>query len=245
MQHRNGPSESVSEVEFLQAHLPLVRSVVERMKASIPTHVETDDLLSVGVVGLISAARAYRPTHGSTFATYATLRIRGAILDELRRMDWMPRRARTKAKALREVIGQLEQTLGRPASEFEVADALGLSAEAYNDLLEEVRPITCIDIDSSVDDASGEEKSLHEVIPDHSQEIARVNLEKKELVEALMARIQTLPEVPRKVLTLYYVEELRLAEIAQVFGLTESRICQIHSQAILSLRSYMKSELNR
>jgi RNA polymerase sigma factor for flagellar operon FliA len=242
--YRNGPTAASSEDEFLKAHLPLVNRVIERMKASLPSHVDAEDLKSVGVIGLVHAARGYRTDQGSSFSSYATLRIRGAVLDELRRMDWMPRRARAKAKDLKEKISQLEQRLGRLATDHEVAEAMSLSMEEYSELLDEVRPITCLELDglASEDD---DETTLHELIADESQTTAPDVLEQKELLALMAARIQQLPDMQKKVLALYYYEEMRLAEIARVFGVTESRICQIHTQAVLALRTYLKSAQER
>jgi len=238
--YHHGPYANGSEDEFLKAHLPLVCRVIDRMKASLPPHVDAEDLRSVGVIGLVHAARNYRADQGASFNTYATLRIRGAVLDELRRMDWMPRRSRTKAKILKETVSQLEQRLARVATESEVAEAMSLSMEEYSDLLDEVRPITCLELDGLLSEED-DETTLHDIIADESQTPARVQVEHKELLALMAARIQRLPEMQKKVLALYYFEEMRLAEIAQVFGVTESRICQIHTQAIVGLRTYLKT----
>lgn len=242
--YRNGPTAAASEDEFLKAHLPLVNRVIERMKASLPPQVDAEDLKSVGVIGLVNAARSYRADQGTTFSTYATLRIRGAVLDELRRMDWMPRRCRAKAKELKETVNQLEQRLGRIAMDSEVAEAMSMTMEEYTDLLDEVRPITCLELDglASEDD---DDTTMHEMIADENVTIAPDAMEQKELLGLMAARIQQLPDMQKKVLALYYFEEMRLAEIAAVFGVTESRICQIHTQAIVGLRTYLKAAQER
>lgn len=242
--YRNGPTEDVAEDDFLKAHLPLVKRIIERMKVSLPSHVDADDLGSVGVIGLVQASRSYRPDQGASFTTYATMRIRGAVLDELRRMDWMPRRARGKAKELEATVKRLEQQLGRIATEREVAQAMSLSSEEYADLLETVRPITCLELDGFASDED-DETTLHDLIADDSQTPAAAQLEHKELLALMAARIQQLPDMQKKVLALYYYEEMRLAEIAQIFGVTESRICQIHAQAVVGLRTYLKSAQER
>ncbi len=242
--YRQGPTAAVSEDEFLQAHLPLVKRVIERMKASLPAHVDADDLGSVGVIGLVQASRSYRADQGSSFSTYATLRIRGAVLDELRRMDWMPRRARAKAKELKETVNQLEQRLGRIATESEIAEAMELSAEEYAELLDDVRPITCLELDGLASEED-DETTMHELIADESQTAAVTQIEHKELLALMAARIEQLPDMQKKVLALYYHEEMRLGEIAQIFGVTESRICQIHTQAVVGLRTYLKSAQDR
>lgn len=230
---------SHSEEDTLKSHMPLVRSVVDRMRASLPTHIDVQDLYSVGLLGLINALRRFDPTHGIPFASYATMRIRGAVLDELRRMDWMSRSLRVKAKKLTDVISAFEQKVGRPATEVEISEELGISPEEYTTLLDEVRPISYVELDSlSGDD---EDSNLHDVVADENQPTASDVAMKQELIRLVSERIEKLPEMQRKILALYYHENLRLAEIAQVFGLTESRICQIHTQAVLSLKSYIRS----
>ena len=234
---------SHSEEDTLKSHMPLVRSVVDRIRASLPPHIDIEDLYSVGLLGLINALRRFDPSHGITFASYATLRIRGSVLDELRRMDWTSRSLRVKAKKLTDVITAFEQKVGRPATEAEIADELGISPEEYTSLLDEVRPISYVELDSlSGDD---DDSSLHDVIADESQPIASDVAMKQELIRLVSERIEKLPEIQRKILAMYYHENLRLAEIAQVFGLTESRICQIHTQAVLSLKSYIRSAAAR
>ncbi len=233
------------EKELIERYLPLVRNVVDRIKINLPSHIDADDLYSVGITGLIAAVRKYDPEQGNTFAGYAATRIRGAILDELRRMDWCPRRARARARKVKEAINALEQRLGRAATEAEICKDLGLSAKDYAKWLEESRPVTFIAIDqlSAGEDSDG--VSLHELLPDENDETGREKVEKQELLQLLAQRIGELPDIPRKILAMYYFENMRLAEIAAVFGLTESRICQIHSQTILGLRGYLGRARNR
>ena len=242
--YRSTSESLISEDAMVKANLPLVRAVVERIKATLPSHIEADDLYSVGLAGLVHAVRKFNPLHGTTFAGFATTRIRGAVLDELRRMDWMSRSGRNKAKQLTETIAQLEQRLGRPALEDEVAAELEMTPADYASLLEEVKPVCHLELDETI--AEGEDAStLHDVIADSSQTTASEQLQKKELIGLVVARLERLPEMQRKVLAMYYFENLRLAEIAQAFGVTESRICQIHSQAVLSLRTYTKAAMSR
>jgi RNA polymerase sigma factor for flagellar operon FliA len=153
--------ETLSEQENLKNHMPLVRSVVDRMRASLPPTVDADDLYSVGLLGLIQAVRRFDPTLGVTFASYATMRIRGAVLDELRRVDWMSRSLRVKAKKVTDVIASIEQKAGRPATEAEVAEELGISSEEYSALLDELRPLSYVELDA----VAGEEddSNMHDV----------------------------------------------------------------------------------
>jgi RNA polymerase sigma factor for flagellar operon FliA len=234
---------SQSEEETLKNHLPLVRSVVDRMRASLPPHIDVEDLYSVGLLGLIQAQRRFDPTHGVTFASYATMRIRGAVLDELRRVDWMSRSLRVKAKKLTDVITAYEQKVGRPATESEIADELGISTEDYATLLDEVRPLSYVELDAVNGDE--DESNLHDVIADERQPNASEIAMKRELVKLVTDRIEKLPEMQKKILAMYYFENLRLAEIATVFGVTESRICQIHTQAVLSLKTYIRAAAAR
>jgi RNA polymerase sigma factor for flagellar operon FliA len=232
-----------SEEETLKNHMPLVRSVVDRMRASLPAHLDVDDLYSVGLLGLIQAQRRFDPTHGVTFAAYAAMRVRGAVLDELRRVDWMSRTLRVKAKKLTDVISAFEQKVGRPATEAEIADELGISSEEYSILLDEVRPLSYVELDALAGD--DEDSSLHEVIADENQPNARDIALKQELIKLVVERLQMLPDMQRKILAMYYFENLRLAEIAKVFSVTESRICQIHTQAVLGLKAYIRKAMER
>ncbi len=240
-----GTSGPFDEKELIERYLPLVRNVVDRIKLNLPAHVDADDLYSVGATGLMAAVRKYDPEQNSTFAGYASMRIRGAVLDELRRLDWCPRRARAKAKKIKEAINEMEQKLGRPATEEEVRNNLGLSVKDYAKWMEEAKPVCFIAIDQTSDGESGSGASLHEMIADTSEVPVRERMEQEELMQLVARRIETLPEIPRKILAMYYHENMRLAEIAVVFGLTESRICQIHSQTVLSLRACIQRERDR
>jgi RNA polymerase sigma factor for flagellar operon FliA len=222
---------------LLENHLPLVRSIVERMRRKLPSKIESDELYSIGVTGLVAAARNYRPARESSFASYATTRIRGAILDELRRMDWMSRATRSKAKRLGSAISKLEQEQGGSVSQNSLCAEMQMTEDELADLMEEVRPVKFISLDGV------EEQSLHEIIPDDSCIAPLDALERKEVLSLLAQRMEQLPAVPKKVLAMYYYEEMRLSEIAACFGLTESRICQIHTQAVGQLRNYLSGLL--
>ena len=240
-----GTSGSLDEKDLIERFLPLVRNVVDRIKLNLPPHVDADDLYSVGVTGLIAAVKKYDPAQGHTFAAYATTRIRGSILDELRRMDWCPRRARAKARKLKEAIIEVEQRLGRAATEEEVRTHLGLSAKEYAKWMEEAKPVCFVNIDATTDHEDSDGASLHELIADESDVSVRDRMEKDELMKLVAQRIEELPDIPKKILSMYYFENMRLAEIATVFSLTESRICQIHAQTVLGLRAYIQRVRNR
>lgn len=238
--YQGAESSSLDEKALTERYLPLVRSVVDRIRMNLPPHIEAADLYSVGILGLIAAVKNYDPKQNNTFAAYASRRIRGSVLDELRRLDWRPRRARAKARRIKEVIAEIEQKHGRPATDEEVRKALGISAKEYAKWLEESKPACFLALDQSPDDEGGERSSLHEIIADDNDVLARDEMERKELQELVAQRIRQLPDIPRKILAMYYHENMRLAEIAAIFNLTESRICQIHAQTILSLRGYIQ-----
>jgi len=225
--------------QLVEEYLPLVKSVLGKMRMNIPSHVDFDDLHSVGVTGLMAAIHKYDPSKGKTFVHYSLIRIRGAILDELRRMDWMPRANRSDAKKLQQVVRDLEVKLNRPATEEDICKELGLDSGEYAKLMDRIRPVTMVPLDKSPNLDEPEGSSMHEAIADDTEMNAREEAERNEMIEMMRERITKLPEMPRKILAMYYFEDMRLAEIAEVFGLTESRICQIHSQAVISLRAYL------
>lgn len=229
---------SPAEDDLVRQHLALVKTIVGRIALTLPPHVEAEDLNSAGMIGLLNAVRQYDSQGGSTFESYASVRIRGAILDELRRLDWVPRSIHQKARKVREAIGKLEQDKGELPAPEEVARYLGISVADYEQLLEEIKPATFVCLDAAHD--GGEDGTRYEAVPDPSQADPGEAAARNELSALVLQRLQQLPEIQRKVLALYYFEDLRLREIAQVFGLTESRICQIHAQAILAIKSYVR-----
>jgi RNA polymerase sigma factor FliA len=227
---------------LVEGYLPLVRTVVGRVAMTLPSHVCAEDLYSAGLVGLLQAVRSFSPKGGASFETFARFRIRGAVLDELRRLDWVPRLVHDKARKIQNAISELEQRLDQPPSEEQVAAALGISLGEYQDWLQEVRPVAfvCLDAASRADSPDG--VAQHDSIPDDSQESPFDWAARSELKDLIAQRIRQLPPMQQKVLALYYYEDLRLREIAEVFGLTESRISQIHSQAILAIRSHIERQ---
>jgi RNA polymerase sigma factor for flagellar operon FliA len=230
---------TAKEAELIEQYLPFVKNVVGRLALTLPSHVDLDDLYSAGLVGLLNAVRNYDPTAGSSFESYARVRIRGAIFDELRRLDWVPRSVHDKARKVQAVIQQIEQTKGQPPTDGEIAHALGLSMDEYDDLMNQIRPATFVCLDAVSGNEDGGETAHHETISDEAMPDPVDSTVRNEMARLIEKRLSTLPEMQRKVLALYYFEDMRLREIAEVFGLTESRICQIHSQAILALRGYL------
>ncbi|MCX6640526.1 MAG: FliA/WhiG family RNA polymerase sigma factor [bacterium] len=226
---------------LLLNYLPLVKVVAGRMKQTLPQAVQLADLEGAGVRGLIQSVEGFDPERGVKFESYASNRIRGSILDSLREYDWLPRSLRTKSKTLEKALQICEARLGGIPEDGDVAAELGMSLDEYHSLLEEVGSIQLISLDSEpagVDNIG----SFHDVIPDTSIEDPLQGLEDKELRQQVVAWLQELPEHMRRVMVLYYYEELTLKEIGAVLNLSESRICQIHSAAIHSLRTRFQEE---
>jgi RNA polymerase sigma factor for flagellar operon FliA len=239
----SGSEEDTAFQELLENHLSLVRSIVERMKRKLPSNVETEDLYSIGVTGLVAAARNYRRSQGRTFAAYAAIRISGAILDELRRTDWLSRASRSKAKRLSSAMAKLEQEQGGSVSQDSLCAEMQMTEEELIDLMKEVRRVTFISLDGTREESDLEIQSMHEIIPDDSCNPPLEVLARKEVLLLLAQRMAELPDMPKKVLAMYYYENMRISEIATCFRLTESRICQIHTQTIGLLRNYLVKQL--
>ena len=237
--HQPSSTEGDTENALVQQYLPLVRSVLGRLAMTLPEHVDQSDLNSAGLVGLLQALRNFDPSCGTSFESYARVRVRGAMIDELRRMDWVPRGVHEKSRKLQETMTRLEQELGSVPNEAQVARALNISIEEYDELLAEIRPATFICLDAVTCSENGEAGSVSEVVPGPEEEGPLEQTSQHELKEIILNRLKELPEKQRKVLALYYGEDLNLREIAEAMGVTESRICQIHSQAILSIRGYL------
>jgi RNA polymerase sigma factor for flagellar operon FliA len=235
----SGPEEDSAFQELLENHLALLRAIVERMKRKLPSNVETEDLYSIGLTGLVAAARNYRRSQERTFAAYAAIRISGAILDELRRTDWLSRASRSKARRLSSAMSKLEQEQGGSISQDSLCAEMQMTEDELIDLMKEVRRVTFISMDSPREESDLENQSMHEIIPDDSCNPPLEVLVRKEVLSLLTQRMAELPDTPKKVLAMYYYENMRISEIATCFRLTESRICQIHTQTIALLRNYL------
>jgi RNA polymerase sigma factor FliA len=224
--------------QLILDHLPQVRLIARRIHDRLPESVSLDDLVSTGIVGLISAIDHFDSSHNVKLKTYAEYKIRGAILDNLRGLDWAPRQQRRRSKQIEAAISAAEQRLKRCPSEEEIAKELGLNIVEYHEWLVEIRGLNL----GSLENASGDEDSrdLLKFVSDNEEEWPSLLLERSELKRLLAESISRMPGVEKTVLSFYYYEELTLREISKILKLHESRISQIKSQAILRLRSYME-----
>jgi RNA polymerase sigma factor for flagellar operon FliA len=217
---------------LLEAHLPQVKFIAERLAAKLPPSVDRDDLIGAGVMGLLDAVDKFDPAHGVQFKTYAELRVRGAMLDSLRSLDWAPRSLRQRSHEVEAAYRQIELERGRPAEEEEVAALLGLNTAQFHQLLHELQGLNLLELEGS------DEEGRHSMpqIPDDPARNPLALYERAEGRAALIAAIDRLPERERQVVALYYLEELTMKEVGAVLGITESRVSQLHTQAILRLR---------
>ncbi len=223
---------------FIKQYAPLVKYVAGKVAANMPASVEFDDLVGFGVFGLIDAIDKFDPDKNVKFKTYAVTRIRGAIFDELRSIDWVPRSVRQKTKEIEEAIIETEAKLGRPATDQEIAGALGLSEDEFSKTMLKISSTSVLslnDIWYTADEAE------HMTIGDSIESPTSLNpdsiIERDEIRRVIVQAIQDLPEKEKKVLVLYYYEELTLKEIGKVLEVTESRVSQLHTKAILRLRA--------
>jgi RNA polymerase sigma factor for flagellar operon FliA len=225
------------------AYSPLVKYVAGRVASGLPAHVEEQDLISYGLVGLIGAIERFEPAREIKFETYAVSRVKGAIIDELRSMDWVPRSVRAKARDIEKANAQLEARLQRSPSDSEMADKLGVSVEEFQQSLLQISNSAIIALDElwTVSDSSGDQIALLDTIKDpHSVDPQEI-LDAGELKDRLADAIARLPEREKLVIALYYYENLTLREIGEVLGVTESRVSQLHTKAVLRLKSKLQS----
>jgi len=218
-------------------YAPLVKYVASRVATGLPASVEQSDLVSYGMFGLIDALEKFEPARGNKFETYAIPRIKGAIIDELRAMDWVPRSVRFKAREIEKAYADLESILKRAPSEREIADRLGVSLPELHDVISQISFVSVLALDEllSVGTDRGEQVSLLDTLADRSVD-PTTGLEGQETRGLLAAAINSLSEREKIVVTLYYFEGLTLAEIGDILGVTESRVCQIHTKAVGQLR---------
>jgi len=228
----------VDREQLILEHLPQVKLIARRIHERLPVSVSLDDLISTGVLGLIAAIDRYDPTQDVKLKTYAEYKIRGAILDSLRDLDWAPRQQRKRAKLIESAISKLEQQLQRHPTEEEIAGHLEISIEEYQEWVGDARSLTIGSLENAGTEEEG--RNLLRYIADSDEAWPSQILERSELERLLAKAIDRMPGIEKTVLSLYYFEELTLREIAQVAGLHESRISQLKTQAIMRLRTYMK-----
>jgi RNA polymerase sigma factor FliA len=224
--------------QLILNYSPLVKYVAGRVGVGLPANIEQADLMSYGIFGLIDAIDKYDPAKNVKFETYAISRIRGAIIDELRAIDWVPRSVRFKAREVEKAYAALENRLKRPPSDTEIAGELGISIGDLNHIYTQLSNVSLIALDeiSSTDGEKGDKVSLLETLEDTKTASPMDAFESEEMREILIEAVNRLPEREKKVVTFYYFAGLTLAEIGQVLGVTESRVCQIHTKAVLALR---------
>ncbi|WP_110648259.1 RNA polymerase sigma factor FliA [Salinicola peritrichatus] len=221
----------IDQQALIEQYMPMVRRHALSLQVRLPASVELDDLIQAGMLGLLDAMGRYDNSHGASFSTYANQRIRGAMIDELRSRDWMPRSVRRNARALDQAVGRLEQRLGRAPDEREIAQEMGVTRDEYHRLLADANNGFLLAYDESDSEngvgavSEGGPPSPFEALLDDDNR------------ERLMAAIEALPEREKLLLGLYYQEELNLKEIGAILGVSESRVCQLHSQAVSRLRA--------
>jgi RNA polymerase sigma factor for flagellar operon FliA len=227
------------------AYSPLVKYVAGRMASGLPSHVEEADLISYGLVGLISAIERFDLTRDIKFETYAITRIKGAIIDELRSIDWVPRSVRARAREIERTNSKLEHELQRAPTDDEMATELGVSVGEFQDSLLQISHSSVAALDElwTVSDASGDQVSLLDTLQDPGAPDPAHVVDATELKDRIADSIARLPEREKLVVALYYYENLTLREIGEVLGVTESRVSQLHTKAVLRLRSRLQDEI--
>ena len=223
-------------------YTPLIKFIANRLAIRLPPHIDINDLISSGVIGLIDAIEKYDPTREAKFKTYAEFRIRGSMLDELRSLDWIPRSVRQRSNKIENAFARIEQELGRPASDEEVAESLGMDLNEFSDMVSRSAGLALLSLDDIIDrnwDGEGG-RTLLDTLSGLEDEDPQAQHAFEELKRLLAQAIDALPERERLVLSLYYHEEMSMKEIGAVMEVTESRISQIHSKAIARIKGRIR-----
>jgi RNA polymerase sigma factor FliA len=226
------------------AYAPLVKYVAGRMSSGLPSHVEESDLISYGLLGLISAIERFEPEREIKFETFAITRIKGSIIDELRSLDWVPRSVRTKAREIERMNAKLEHQLHRAPTDKEMAEGLEVTVEEFQESLVRISNSSVVALDElwTVSDSSGDQVSLLDTIQDPQAADPATEMDTTEMKDRLADAIARLPEREKLVVALYYYENLTLREIGEVLGVTESRVSQLHTKAVLRLKSRLQGD---
>jgi RNA polymerase sigma factor for flagellar operon FliA len=217
-------------------YAPLIKYIAQKIASRLPSNIELDDLISCGVIGLMDAIQKFDASRDNKFKTYAEFRIRGAMLDELRSQDWVPRSVREKAKLVERTYAKLESQEGRPATDEEMCKELNVSQDEFHDLLNKARAISLLNIDDSASFNRGDKKLMAGILEKDRSANPFNAVNFKDARDRIKEGIKSLPEKQRLVLSLYYYEDLNLKEIGQVLDVTESRVSQLHTQAIMKLK---------
>jgi RNA polymerase sigma factor for flagellar operon FliA len=238
-----GSGDQAARERLVVAYSPLVKYVAGRMASGLPAHVEEADLISYGLVGLISAIERFELEREIKFETYAITRIKGAIIDELRSLDWVPRSVRSRAREIEAAQTKLEHKLQRAPTEAELAKSLGIDEDELQSALLEIANSSVYALDElwTVSDSSGDQVSLLDTISDPRAEDPQESLASSEIKDRLTEAISSLPEREQLVVALYYYENLTLREIGEVLGVTESRVSQLHTKAVMRLKSGLQA----
>lgn len=233
--------KSAERDAFIMDYAPLVKVIALRLAMRLPPHIEVDDLINVGIAGLIEAIDRFDPDKGVKIETFLSFRIKGSMLDELRKLDWLPRSVRQKARKLEKDFIQCEAKLGRIPTDEDLAEYIGIDIEEYHKLIHEASGVAVLNFEDMGFGRDSDERNILDIIADPRSKDPLVQLHLTECKNELATAIDALPEKERLVLALYYYEDLNLKEIGFVLGVSESRICQLHTQAIVKLKGKLKS----
>jgi RNA polymerase sigma factor FliA len=244
---RARPDDRALRDRLILTYAPLVKYVAGRLGSGLPAHVEEEDLVSYGLLGLMGAIERYDPNRDVKFETYAVTRIRGAIIDELRSLDWVPRSVRARAREIERAIARLEAKLHRAPTDEEIAGRVGISVDELEASLTDISRSSIAALDElwSIGGSGGDHVALIDTIEDTEAPAPESSFAETELKEALGEAITRLPEREKLVVTLYYYEELTLREIGEVLGVTESRVSQLHTKAVLRLKARLSGGSQR
>ncbi len=238
-----GQGDAAARERLVVAYSPMVKFVAGRLGAGLPSHVDDADLISYGLMGLIGAIERFEPERGIKFETFAMTRIRGSIIDELRSLDWVPRSVRARAREIEAAQTRLEHALQRAPTEEELADKLGLTEDELQASLLEIANSSVYALDElwAISDSSGDQVSLLDTISDPTAADPQEALDTSEVKDRLAEAIESLPEREQLVVALYYYENMTLREIGEVLGVTESRVSQLHTKAVMRLKGHLQS----